>query len=703
MQPVIAPARRPIEPVNKFMRERVADYIADFFEEKGITDVFSVVGGGAMYLNDALGHRKNIQVTYNHNEQASAMAAEAYARMDNRIAAVCVTTGPGATNAVTGVVCGWMDSIPMLIISGQARYATTVYDSGLPLRTRGVQEYDVIEIARHMTKYAELVKDPRDIRRCLEKAFAIAHEGRPGPCWLDIPLDVQGAMIETEELEGFSPEASLFDQALYSYANIFQADSEKKNYVPGEEDGFYGLVRGEFKDERVCDGIELADFILDKINKAERPVLFAGNGVRLAGAHKDFLELVDNLKIPVVDGMSSVDAIATDSPYYAGRCGTTGTRAGNFAMQNSDLFLSIGGRLGFFQTGFNYSTWARCAYKIVSDVDESELKKDSIKADLRVTGDAKALITMLNRRIRERREELKAAAGKNSRNASGAKFTRGDSEKDEKQEYRTLAETEFPAEKKAWTSQCRTWVEKYPVLVQHMKDDPQPNIYDFYDHLTRRLDENSTLLVSCGTSRVAGSQAAHIKEGMRFITNPNTASMGYDLPPAIGLYRARPERTLVLVTGEGSLQMNIQEFQTIVQNKIPVKIFIMNNGGYHSIRMTQTNYFQPPLVGVGEESGDLSFPDLSKLMPAYGIDYLRVEKHEDMDRGIDWTLAHDGPCLCEMMLSTKQVTEPKAASRKLENGQMVSAPLEDMAPFLSREELAANMYIPLIEEEKMRG
>lgn len=701
------------------MRERVADFIADFFEQKGITDVFSVVGGGAMYLNDAIGHRKKIQVTYNHNEQASAMAAEAYARMDNRIAAVCVTTGPGATNAVTGVVCGWMDSIPMLIISGQARYATTVYDSGLPLRTRGVQEYDVIEIAKKMTKYAELVRNPKDIKKCLEKAFALAHEGRPGPCWLDIPLDVQGAMIETDELEGFSPEASLFDQALGSYANIFQADAEKKNYDPHEEDGFYGFVRGECRDGRVLDGNELADFILDKVDEAERPVLFAGNGVRLAGAHKDFLELVDKLKIPVVDGMSSVDAIATDSPYFAGRCGTTGTRAGNFAMQNSDLFLSIGGRLGFFQTGFNYSTWARCAYKIVSDIDESELKKDSIHADVRVVGDAKALITMLNQRIAERRADFNREGTEiyqSERSESACQSVRsGDADQSGRtrsagkikamQGTTEGAESSFgfPAEKTSWTSQCRLWVKKYPVLQQHMKDDPQPNIYDFYDCLTRKLDSNSTLLVSCGTSRVAGSQAAHITEGMRFITNPNTASMGYDLPPAIGLYRARPERKLVLVTGEGSLQMNIQEFQTIVQNKIPVKIFIMNNGGYHSIRMTQTNYFQPPLVGVGEESGDLSFPDLSKLMPAYGIDYRRVEKHADMEDGIDWALGHDGPCLCEMMLSTKQVTEPKAASRRLENGQMVSAPLEDMAPFLSREELAENMYIPLTEEEKMRG
>lgn len=595
------------------MKQRVSDYIADFLRTHGITDVFTVTGGGAMYLNDSLGHHPGLRCLYHHHEQAAAMAAEAYARIDNRLAAVCVTTGPGATNAITGAVCGWMDSIPMLILSGQARYATTVYASGLKLRTRGVQEFDIIGSVRNMTKYCALIRDPQEIRRELEKAMYIAKEGRPGPCWLDIPLDVQGAVIDTDTLPGYGGEIR-----------------EKP-----------GISRAE------------AEEIIAKIRGAERPVLFAGNGIRLAGAHAAFLELVDRLRIPVVTGMSSVDAIASDHPCYAGRNGTTGDRAGNFAVQNADLLLSIGSRLSFFQTGFNHETWARAAYKIICDIDDQELEKDSLHADRKVCCDAGKLIAALLEALPE----------------------------------------PLP-EKTEWVARCRAWREKYPVVLPRHRADPRPNIYAFYDCMTRKLGPEDRLVASCGTSRVAGSQASWIREGMRFITNPSTAAMGYDLPAAIGVCMGSGGRKTSLVTGEGSFQMNIQELQTIVHNRLPIRIFLMNNQGYHSIRMTQHTYFGEPLVGVGPESGDLSFPDLSKLIPAYGLPYRRCEKMEDMEAAIDWTLRSEGPCLCEMMLSTEQVTEPKAASKRREDGTMVSAPLEDLAPFLSAEELRENMLIP---------
>lgn len=597
------------------MKQRVADYIADFLVANDIEDIFTVTGGGAMYMNDAFGHHPELHCYYNHNEQASAMAAEAYARIDNRIAAVCVTTGPGATNAITGVVCGWMDSIPMLVFSGQARYATTVYASGLNLRTRGVQEFDIIGSVQNMTKYCELIREPKKIAYCLEKAFHLAKSGRPGPCWLDIPMDVQGAIIETEDLEHYVAPNEIID---------------------------------------VEDSV--VDTILSKICESKRPVIFAGNGIRLAGVHDEFLSLVEKLNVPVVTGMSSIDAIASDHPLYAGRNGTTGDRAGNFAIQNCDLLLSLGSRLSFFQTGFNYDSWARGAYKIVNDIDAEELKKDSINADLQVCCDVSILINKLNNKVTE--------------NLDG---------------------------KIDWIRQCQKWRKQYPVVLQKHVEDPQPNIYAIYKILTRKMTENDCLLVSAGTSRVAGSQASEIKEGMRFITNPSTASMGYDLPPAIGVCVARGKKKTIVCTGDGGFQMNIQELQTIVHNKLPIAIIIMNNQGYHSIRMTQNTYFGKPLVGIGPESEDLSFPDLSKLIPAYGMDYIRCEISADVEKSIDWILMNNKPCLCEMMLSSNQVTEPKAASKKLPNGQMISAPLEDMAPFLSEEELKSNMYIPLVK------
>ena len=593
------------------MKQRVSDYIADFLVSHNIKDVFTVTGGGAMYLNDSFGHHPHLHCTYNHNEQASSMAAEAYARIDNRIAALCVTTGPGATNAITGVAGGWMDSIPMLVFSGQARYATTVYASGLRLRTRGVQEFDIIGSVQNMTKFCEVVKEPSEIRYVLEKAFFLATTGRPGPCWLDIPLDVQGATIETDDLKGYTPE--------YEKPQITN---------------------------------ETVQEIIRRIRAAERPVMFVGNGVRLAGAHEVFLELVERLNIPVVTGMSSIDAIGSAHRLYVGRSGGTGDRAGNFAVQNSDLLLSLGSRLSFFQTGFNYKTWARAAYKIINDIDDQELEKDSINADMKMCCDVKDLIEALLGALSEPLEE-----------------------------------------KQLWTKQCADWKQKYPVVLDKHRNDPKPNIYAFYDMFTRKLNSQDRLVVSVGTSRVAGSQASYITEGMRFITNPSLAAMGCCLPAAIGVCIANNKKKTYLVTGDGSFQMNIQELQTIVHNKLPITIFLMNNQGYHSIRMTQHNYFGEPLVGVGPESHDLSFPDLAKLAPAYGIAFHRFEAMIDMESAINWAMQQNGPCICEMMLSTTQITEPKASSKKLPNGSMESAPLEDMAPFLSKDELESNMYI----------
>lgn len=611
------------------MKQKVSDYIAEYIAQWGIQDVFTVTGGGAMHMNDAFGHHPKLHCTYQHHEQACAMAAEAYARLGNKMAAVCVTTGPGATNAVTGVLGGWMDSIPMIVFSGQARYATTVEASGLPLRSMGVQECNIVPVVKPLTKYAHMVIRPEEIRYHLEKALYLAVNGRPGPVWLDIPLDVQGAVVETDELPSYDP-------------------SENPEQKPAEISQ------------------EIIDQILDKIQNSSRPVLSPGNGVRLAGASEEFHQLAELLGVPVVTGMSSVDAMEYDHPLFVGRSGGTGTRPGNFALQNSDVLLSIGNRQGFAQTGFQFQDWARESYTILNDIDGNELKKPSLHVSLLVCGDAGELIRklILSARIRGASEEKPLFQGK------------------------------------AWREQCLLWKEKYPVVTEKHYETAEEgctNIYAFYEELSKAMKEDQNLMVSVGTSRVAGSQTFKVKKGQRFITNPNTASMGFCLPGAIGVCIASGKKPVVCVTGEGSLQMNIQELQTIIHNRLPVKLFVINNQGYHSIRQTQQTYFGEPLVGVGEESGDLSFPDLSRLAPAYGFPYDCIRSSEELEEKINKTLETEGAVICEVFVTKYQKTEPKTSSKKLPDGRMVSAPLEDMYPFLSREELEENMYIPLPE------
>lgn len=606
------------------MKQKVSEYIADHIAEWGIRDVFTVTGGGAMHMNDAFGHHPKLHCTYQHHEQACAMAAEAYARMDNRMAAVCVTTGPGATNAITGVLGGWMDSIPMLVFSGQARYATTVAASGLKLRSMGVQECNIVPVVASITKYAQMIIHPEDIRYHLEKALYMAVNGRPGPVWLDIPLDVQGAVIETEELRGYDPQENPEEKPAEISQDVIQQ-------------------------------------ILDKIEKSRRPVLFPGNGVRLAGAMDDFQKLVNILGVPVITGMSSVDAMESEHPYFAGRSGGTGTRPGNFALQNSDVLLSIGNRQGFAQTGFQYQDWARGSYTILNDIDENELKKPSLHVSLPVCGDAGDLIRKLS---------------------CEAKLRGAD-------------ETNPLFKGRDWIRQCQVWKQKYPVVTaKHYEtiEEGCTNIYAFYEELSKAMQEEQTLMVSVGTSRVAGSQAFRVKKGQRFITNPNTASMGFCLPAATGICVAQPGKPVICVTGEGSLQMNLQELQTIWQNRLPVKLFVINNQGYHSIRQTQQSYFEPPLVGVGAESGDLSFPDLSRIIPAYGFSYRAVHAAEELPETLHQILEEDGASVCEVFVTKYQKTEPKTSAKKLPDGSMVSAPLEDMYPFLSKEELEENMF-----------
>lgn len=610
------------------IKMRVADFIEEFLAENGISHIFTVVGGGAMHLNDAFGHSDKIKCIYHHHEQAAAIAAEAYYRVDNRMAAVCVTSGPGATNAITGVAGAWVDSIPMLVISGQTKTELTVKRSGLCLRTLGNQEIDIIPMVEHITKYSVMIEDADDIKYTLEKALFLALEGRPGPCWLDIPLDIQGKMIDVDSLRGFDPGSE-------GYQMQYEADDED------------------------------ITFIMDKISHAKRPVIYAGSAIRTSGSYEKFAELVQLLEIPVVTCWNSIDEMETESPCYAGRGGTMGDRAGNFAVQNSDLVLSLGSRLNIYQVGYDIRTWARESYCIAVDIDPEELKKPTIRVDKAICADVGSVISKMVECVKKGADTGAAKRGTK------------------------------------WIETCAAWKKRYPVVRRehYCPEQEYVNVYAFVDHLSRKLHSDAITVVANGSASVVGSQAYYIRGGQRFLMNCALSSMGYDLPAAIGACVANGNREIICIAGDGSLQMNLQELQTIRTNQLPVKLFVINNRGYQQIRLTQSNIFGNGFVGVGEESGDLGFPACEGLAALYGFSFYRCARNEALGEIIDAALQAEGPVLCEVVVTKEQAFEPKSAARKLEDGRIVSPPLEDMAPFLPREELKENMMIECIKEE----
>lgn len=657
------------------MRIKVSNYIAGKLVEEGIRHVFTVTGGGAMHLNDGLGHQEGLECIYNHHEQACAMAADSYARIHNQIAAVCVTTGPGGTNAITGVVGAWLDSIPMLVLSGQVRYDTTARWSGVGIRAMGDQEFDICQAVSSMTKYCEMVTDPKRIRFCLEKALYLARSGRPGPCWLDIPLDVQGAFVEEEDLGGFDPED-------YEAGGSGWGDGSGRAGKPShpakirEDDAGFGEKRQVLPGEPEA---ALMEKVLDKIREAKRPVFYVGNGIRIAGAYEVFLEAAELLGIPVVTGWNIQDAIWDEHPLYAGRPGNMGDRPGNFAVQNSDLVFSVGSRLSIRQVGYNYKTWARKAYVIMNDVDQEELKKPSVHVDLPVHADGKVFLEKLVEQLKEGQQEGRLPKPL----FGGGEGLKG----------------------KSWIETCQMWREKYPVILpKHLSqgDDKEANVYALVRELSSRLKEGQITVSGNGSACVAGGHSYIIKKGQRFISNSAIAAMGYDLPAAIGAYMADHSQDIILLTGDGSIQMNLQELQTIIHHRMAIKIFVINNNGYHSIRQSQQNFFEGALVGVGTDSGfkgpDLSFPSMEKLAGAYGYPYFCARHNSQLAQAIEGALAVPGPAICEVMVSTDQNFEPKSSARKMPDGTITSPPLEDLAPFLPEEEMDSNMIIPRIKE-----
>jgi len=600
------------------MMIRVADYIAKFLAEHNDTakTIFLVSGGGNMHMIDGIGKNPALKYVCNHHEQACAIAAEGYARISNRIGIAVVTTGPGGTNAITGVMGAWTDSIPMLIISGQVKLVTTISSQPeLNLRQIGDQEINIIDIVKPITKYAVMVTDKNDIRRYLEEAVYLAKHGRPGPVWIDVPLDIQGAMVEADELVGFTP--------------------------PAETDYNCQIAA-----------------VIEALKNAKRPVIIAGNGITLSDGVEQFRKLASTLNIPVIATFARYDIVKDDDPFYFGRSGSLGQRAGNFVVQNSDLIISIGARLNIRVVSYNWEFFAREAKKIVVDIDPNELKKHTLEIDIPVEADAKFFCNEL----------LHAITG-----------------------------SELPSYSE-WIKRCKGYRNDFPTITSERQEVTEHvDSYNFYDVLSDVSRDDDIFVFGNGTACVASYQSLRLRKNQKVVVNSGCASMGYDLPAAIGACYANDKHDVICVTGDGSLQMNIQELQTIIHNQLPIKLFILNNDGYISIRNTQGGFFKGHYVGSTHESG-VSCPDTIKIAQAYGLPAYRIENQVNLADDIAKILAMKGPIVCEVMLSTTEKMEPKLSSEAKPDGRMISKPLEDMFPFLDRETFQANMIVKTIDE-----
>lgn len=592
---------------------RLSQYVFRRLEEWGVEHTFLLTGGGAMFLNDSLATSR-IRPICHHHEQACAMAAEGYARVTGKTGVVNVTTGPGGINALNGVFGAFTDSIPLLILSGQVKRETSMVARGITgLRQLGDQEVDIISMVQPITKYARMVTDPATIRYHLERAWFLAAKGRPGPCWLDIPTDVQAAMIDEDSLAG---------------------------YDPAEDKLAFEDVAAQVKQT------------LDRIRRSERPVILAGSGIRIAGAVDVFRRVFEKLGVPVTTAWTH-DLIESDHPLFAGRPGSIGTRAGNFTVQNADTLLILGSRLNIRQTSFNWENFAREAHRIQVDIDPAEMNKPTTQAHEKIHCDVRLFLEEMERQI---------DAG-----APRANFAE-------------------------WAAWCRERVRRYPATAGKQSPAGLLNPYLFIADLFRNLADDDVVICGNATACIVPYQVAELKRGQRLISNSGSASMGHDLPAAIGAAVARGGKRVICLAGDGSLQLNIQELQTLAHHKLPVKIFVLNNNGYLSIRGTQESFFGN-MIGESPASG-VSFPDYVKVAQAYGLEASRIQA-ANVAEGLSAVLASDGPHVCDVILDPAQRFEPRLSSKRLPDGRMVTAPLEDMFPFLEREEFEQNMLIPV--------
>lgn len=590
---------------------RVCDYIAKFLVNQGVKDVFMVSGGGLMFLTDGLACNKDIKVTCCHHEQAVAMAVCAYAKYKG-FGCGYVTTGCGGTNAMTGLLNAWQDNTPCIFISGQCKRKETLQNVGVKTRQIGVQEADIVTLVSSITKYSVMINDPNDIKYHLEKAIYLAKSGRPGPVWIDVPMDVQSAEINEDGLRGFSP------------AELYKEKEE--------------ATVNEIKSLK-------ADIL-----KAQRPIIIAGQGIRLSGAIELFDKFVHRYNIPFVTSRMGLDVLPTEDDLYIGRIGNKGTRAGNFAVQNADLVLVLGSRLSVSSTGQQYEFFARNAKVIVVDIDKYEHTKNTVHIEQVINADVSDVLRKL--------------------------------------------ELPDDIDYKEWAAKCKHWKDKWPVCQKEYYDDPTGiNMYVFVEELSKALKEDSVVIGDAGSAVYVPPQGLRTtSKHQRYITSGAQAEMGFSLPAAVGVCVARENKEVLAITGDGSLQMNIQELQTLKHYKLPVKLFVWNNDGYLSIRATQRKFFKGRYIGTDETSG-VSFPDLAKLVPAYDLRYVKISNAKELPEKLKEVMEYDETVVCEVMTIRDQAVIPTISSKKAEDGRLVSMPPEDMYPFLDREELAEEMIV----------
>ena len=596
---------------------RVADYIWKTLADKGVRHVFLVTGGGAMHLNDALGLEKRIKYVCNLHEQACAMAAEGYARVSGQPGVVCVTTGPGGTNALTGVMGAWLDSVPMVVISGQIKRATMITSCPhLKLRQLGDQEYNIVDAVRPMTKLAKTIMRAEDMPAAIEEAWRVCQAGRPGPVWIDVPLDIQAAPMPDEWPKS----------------------------VP--EVGHTGSL---------VPSVMEVETVVGLLKSAKRPAVIVGSGIHNAGCEKLFLKVAESLRIPVLTSISGIDLIPSDHPLFFGRPGILGERPANLVMQNSDLFVVLGTRMGIRICGYAYETVARAATKVMVDIDPNELEKPTFRPDVKIHADVGAFLQAL---------------------ASALPSLKPQTE---------------------WLDYCRRMKAKYPVILpEHRARTDYVSSYVLPEAIMRHAPDPLTVVTSNGIAYTSTFQSIPVRRGMRMFSNEACASMGYGLPAAIGASFAT-RGTVVCFEGDGSIQMNLQELQTLLTYRLPVKLFVYNNGGYLSIKTTQRSFFEGRFVGSEAGSG-VVLPSFERLASAYNLPYLRLANNQELEAKLPEVFSTEGPVLVEVMLDPFEVLGPKAASKRLPDGSMVSAPLEDMAPFLPRDEFRENMLIEPLEE-----
>ncbi|MDR3567259.1 MAG: thiamine pyrophosphate-binding protein [Syntrophobacteraceae bacterium] len=594
---------------------KLSDYVARRIAETGTKHVFLLAGGGSMHLVDSIGRRPDLEYVCNLHEQACSIAAEAYGQYTNHLGVALVTTGPGGTNAITGLAGAWLDSTPCLFLSGQVKRADLAGDRGV--RQMGFQELNIVRIVESLTKYAVTVIEPRSIRYRMDKALYLAGCGRPGPVWIDIPLDVQSAMIDEAELEGFEP------------GQI-------------EEAGAKGRL-----EEEIGTAIEL-------LNRSKRPVILVGNGVRVSGALKEVRGLLEILNIPVLTTWKMADFLPDDHPQYVGRPGSIGQRAANFAQQNSDCILIFGARLDLGQTGYDHRNFARAAKKIMIDLDPAEINKMDMEIDVPVPSDAKAAVS----------------------------------------EFLRQSSTIAQIDRTPWWDRCRDWKARYPVMLPEYWNETQGvSTYVLIDVLSDAMGPSDLLVPgSSGTCSEVVMQAFRVQEGLRILNTQGLGSMGFGISASIGACLASGRKRTVCIDGDGGFQMNIQELETVRRLNLPIKFFILNNCGYGSIQATQKNYFDSFFVGSSSASG-MTLPDVLKVAGAYGLKTAKIENHAGIRERIEEILQLEGPVVCDVIISPNQTTAPRISSVRGEDGKIYSKPLEDMWPFLDREEFLANMLI----------